>query len=71
MVRPGDIIVADEDGVVVAAQESTRSGGPRAGTGNNNGRVGMYPFMREVQVAVEGHREVQPHLNVTGATAVK
>jgi regulator of RNase E activity RraA len=45
-VRPGDIIVADEDGVVVVPQERAAEILKRAQTIDDNER-GMYPFIRQ------------------------
>jgi regulator of RNase E activity RraA len=45
-VRPGDIIVADEDGVVVVPQEHAEAVLKRAQEIDDNER-GMYPFIRE------------------------
>jgi 4-hydroxy-4-methyl-2-oxoglutarate aldolase len=45
-VRPGDIIVADEDGVVVVPHEQAEAVLKRAQEIDNNER-GMYPFIRQ------------------------
>jgi regulator of RNase E activity RraA len=46
MVRPGDIIVADEDGVVVVPQERAAEVLKQAQSIDER-ESGMYPFIRE------------------------
>ena len=65
-VRPGDIIVADEDGVVVVPQERAEEVLKKAQEIDDRER-GMFPFIRRAQVDPEGDRALRPHLTMIAA----